>query len=268
MLFFSRLVVRICFGFWILSFGFTAPAVAMGSIPTTTEVLVPTIDVVREFGRPGSGDRQFYYPQDVDAALVGDLSTGLGNVFVADTGNNRVERLDEDGTFVYQFGKFGADHGQFNTPVGIAVDFNNRLYVSERDNDRVQLFDIRGNYMRDVATAEVSYRKLLDPAGMDVDLWGNLYVADSGNDRILKYDDAGNFMGLDYKNLPTGRQRGLLYYFIDEAKAEGVMIRKGAPFYFNKLAVVYDAQPGLLSGTFVETLTNSITGENDWTEQA
>ena len=48
--------------------------------------------------------------------------------------------------------------------------------------------------------------------------------------------DAGNFMGLDYKNLPTGRQRGLLYYFIDEAKAEGVMIRKGAPFYFNKLA--------------------------------
>lgn len=81
-------------------------------------------------------------------------------------------------------------------------------------------------------------------------------------------NDAGNFMGLDYKNLQVARKRGLLYYFIDEGRAEGVSIRKGAPFYFNKLNATYNAPPGLSSGRFVDTLTNLIVTENDWTEQA
>ncbi len=170
-------------------------ACAMGEIPATTEVVTPSIEYSREFGLPGSGDRQFYYPQDVKVALVGDLETGLGNIFIADTGNNRVQRLDENGGFIYQFGGFGQDPGKFNTPVGIAVDFNYRIYVSEKDNDRIQLFDIRGNFLNYVATGEYGYRSLQDPAGMDVDSLGNLFVADSGNDRVLKFDDAGNFLG-------------------------------------------------------------------------
>ncbi|MFH1799718.1 MAG: hypothetical protein ABH891_02560 [Candidatus Omnitrophota bacterium] len=80
--------------------------------------------------------------------------------------------------------------------------------------------------------------------------------------------DAAHFMGADYQNLPVARKRGLLYYFIDEAKKEGVTIRKGAPFYFDGLNGTYSAQPGLSSEKFVKTLTNLIVRENDWTEQA
>lgn len=177
-----------------LSFVISGVAGAMGELPQTTEVVIPTIEFSREFGLPGSGERQFYRPQDVKVALVGDLETGLGSIFVADTGNNRVERLDQDGGFMYQFGGFGVDPGKLNTPLGLAIDFNFRIYVSEKDNDRVQLFDIRGNFLSFVATGEYSYRALRDPAGMDVDPLGNLYVADSGNDRVLKFDDAGNFL--------------------------------------------------------------------------
>lgn len=167
---------------------------AMGEIPSTTEVVNPTVEYVREFGLPGSGERQFYYPQDVKASIIGDMETGLGNLFIADTGNNRIQRLDQDGGFVYQFGGFGNGDGKFNTPVGIAVDYNFQIYVSEKDNNRIQLFDIRGNFLTEVATGDIKYRALLEPAGMDVDALGFLYVADSGNDRILKFDSTGNFI--------------------------------------------------------------------------
>ncbi|MGB9613650.1 MAG: hypothetical protein ACPL4K_05725, partial [Candidatus Margulisiibacteriota bacterium] len=107
------------FSFFILPFTFICSSVfAMGEVPSTREVVVPRVEYVREFGLPGSGERQFYFPRDVKVAVVGDLETGLGNLFVADTGNNRIQRLSEDGAFVYQFGGFGTNQGKFNSPDG------------------------------------------------------------------------------------------------------------------------------------------------------
>lgn len=172
----------------------TDMVLAMGEIPSTTEIVTPSLEYSREFGLPGAGERQFYHPQDVKVSVIGNLETGLGSVFVVDSGNNRIQRLDEGGAFIYQFGGFGTDPGKFNDPQGIAIDFNYRIYVSEKENDRLQLLDIRGNFLSYVATGEYNFRALLDPAGLEVDNLGNLYVADSGNDRILKFDDSGRFL--------------------------------------------------------------------------
>jgi hypothetical protein len=112
---------------WLVLVGvvvFCSTALAMGELPTTSEVVTPTMAYTRDYGLPGSGERQFYFPQDVKVPLVGNLETGLGDMFITDTGNNRVERLDRNGGFVSQFGGFGADPGKFNGPTGIAVDFN------------------------------------------------------------------------------------------------------------------------------------------------
>ncbi|MFH1386781.1 MAG: NHL repeat-containing protein [bacterium] len=194
----------------VLLFVVCREAAAMGEVPKTTTLVTPTLEFVKEIGMPGSGERQFYYPQDIKVAAIGDIETGLGDLFIADTGNNRIERVSEDGRFVYQFGGFGMATGKFNTPWGVAVDFNYRLYVSERDGDRVQLFDIRGNFLNTVGAGEYNFKTLRDPAGMDVDQLGNLYLADSGNDRVLKFDSSGNFaaetggfgLGLGFLNRP------------------------------------------------------------------
>lgn len=209
----------------LLSFVICRAAAAMGEVPKTTTVATPTLEFVKEFGLPGSGDKQFYYPQDVKVAVIGDIETGLGDLFVADTGNNRIQRVSEDGRFVYQFGGFGMAAGKFNTPWGVAVDFNYRLYVAERDSDRVQLFDIRGNYLSAVATGEYNFRTIRDPAGMDVDQLGSLYLADSGNDRVLKFDANGKFLaetggfgvGLGFLNKPmdVAVDRDRSYYVAD-----------------------------------------------------
>ncbi|NQT29010.1 MAG: 6-bladed beta-propeller [Candidatus Saganbacteria bacterium] len=177
--------ITICVLCSVLCALLSLPVYAMGEAPPTTEVIVPILEYVRQFGHSGSGDGQFFYPNDLDVAM--------NSFYVADTGNNRVQKLDDDGTFAYQFGGFGTEVGKFNSPVGIAVDFNFRIYVSEKDNDRVQIFDNQGNFLSRIATGEIELKTIHDPAGIDVDLMGNVYIADSGNDRILKFDDGANF---------------------------------------------------------------------------
>ena len=66
-----------------------------------------------------------------------------GEVFVADTGNDRIEVFDRLGTLLRQWGSFGDKVGEFKEPSGIAVDAN-RVYVVDQANERLQVFDLNG----------------------------------------------------------------------------------------------------------------------------
>lgn len=90
-------------------------------------------------GSAGSGDGEFSLPYTpaVDSA---------GNVYVADTLNNRVQKFTSDGRFLAKIGRGGGDgsegrgDGEFDDPYGVAVDCRGSLYVTDEDNDRVQKF--------------------------------------------------------------------------------------------------------------------------------
>ena len=64
-----------------------------------------------------------------------------GNVFVADTGNDRVEEYRVTGTFVSQWGSLGTGNGQFKNPAGVAAGPQGRVDVLDTGNNRVQLFE-------------------------------------------------------------------------------------------------------------------------------
>ncbi|MGH7163985.1 MAG: hypothetical protein ACREIS_00495 [Nitrospiraceae bacterium] len=65
---------------------------------------------------------------------------GNGDVFVTDTGNQRVQKFDREGNFLTQWGGFGGGDGQFNFPYGIAVDARGSIFVVDSGNTRVQQF--------------------------------------------------------------------------------------------------------------------------------
>ncbi len=162
-------------------------AYAMGT-PPTYEAAPPKIEYVRTIGGQGSGNGQFLYPRDVAVGAVGDLSTGIGNIFVADTGNNRVQAFDSEGDYLFQFGGFGNTEGKFNSPVSIAVDFNFRIYTVDKENSRIQKFDIRGNYMTQWGEFGTDSGQFKDPVGMTMDSWGRIFVAELGQqqDRMVR----------------------------------------------------------------------------------
>lgn len=66
-----------------------------------------------------------------------------GEIYVTDTGNERVQVFASDGTFLRAFGGFGSEPGKLIEPVGIAVD-DSRVYVADSGNGRLSIFERDG----------------------------------------------------------------------------------------------------------------------------
>ena len=70
-----------------------------------------------------------------------------GNLYVAETGNNRVQVRDVSGNWTrYGGGSSGSDagrdDGQFNYPQGLAVSKAGMLYVVDTNNSRIEAAEI------------------------------------------------------------------------------------------------------------------------------
>ena len=63
-----------------------------------------------------------------------------GDVYVSDTGNQRIQKFDRDGNFITQWGGFGNGDGQFNFPYGLVVDNRGNVFAVDSGNMRVQQF--------------------------------------------------------------------------------------------------------------------------------
>ncbi len=144
-------------------------------------------------GIPGTGDGQFNNPRGVAV-------DNQGNVYVADTLNDRLQKFTITGTFLAKWGTPGTGDGQFNDPEGVAVDKAGNVYVADTGHDRIQKFTITGTFLAKWGSFGSGNGQFNSPRGLAVDSAGNIYVADMGNDRIQKFDSNGTFLtkwGLD-----------------------------------------------------------------------
>ena len=99
------------------------------------------------FGGSGSGAGQLERPEGV-------ATDSSGDVWVADTGHDRVQEFNSKGEFVREFGAEGSGSGSFNSPRGIAVDTKGDVWVADTNNYRVQEFNSKGEFVRAFATGE------------------------------------------------------------------------------------------------------------------
>jgi aldose sugar dehydrogenase len=110
-----------------------------------------------------------------------------GNVYVADTANNRIQVFSSNGTFITKWGRYGTDNGSLRSPEGIAVDQGGNVYVADTANHRIQVFSSNGTFITKWGIYGRSEVGLRFPAGIAVDQGGNVYVADTANNRILAF---------------------------------------------------------------------------------
>jgi tripartite motif-containing protein 71 len=77
------------------------------------------------------------------------------NVYVTDFNNDRVEKFDNNGNYLTQWGSEGTGNGQFETPQGVAVDSSgNFIYVVDNGNLRIQVFVNNANIVPPIITQQ------------------------------------------------------------------------------------------------------------------
>ena len=121
---------------------------------------------------------------------------GEGNIWIADTHQNRVLVLDPTGGKVMTFGEYGTEDGQFLYPTDIAFGMDGEVYVSEYGgNDRISVFDRSGNFIRTIGSHGDGQNEFRRPQSIAIHSdTGNLYVADSGNHRIVVLNRDGKVL--------------------------------------------------------------------------
>ena len=112
-------------------------------------------------------------------------------LFITDSGNHRVQKLDLNGTFLLEFGGYGSTDGYFKNPWGVASD-GTYVYVSDTDNHRIQVFDLEGVFQYSFGEEGENAGQFNQPRGIVVkDGW--LYVVDTNNSRVQVFTLDGRF---------------------------------------------------------------------------
>ena len=163
-----------------------------------------------------AGTGEFGFSGDGGPAVAAQLRSprgvavdSAGNVYIADSSNRRIRKIDSTGTITTIAGTgrlgFSGDGGpavaaQLRSPYGVAVDGAGNLYIADASNNGIRKVDSTGTITTIAGTGESGFSgdggpaveaELRSPYGVAVDSAGNVYIADSSNWRIRKIDATG-----------------------------------------------------------------------------
>jgi DNA-binding beta-propeller fold protein YncE len=92
-------------------------------------------------------------PEDSPMSMPTDIAIGLNEqIYIVDSGNNRVLCYAKDGQFLFAFGSPGEGEGQLLAPVGITTATDGSVFVADRGNNRIQIFDEKGKFLTSLPT--------------------------------------------------------------------------------------------------------------------
>jgi sugar lactone lactonase YvrE len=165
-------------------------------VPTDTYADVRQELTAQEtWGSVGAAEGQLLAPRAMTVAPD-------GLVYVADSGNHRIQVFDQSGEFVRGWGGTEGDgEGELTEPWGIAVSDDGRVYVSDTWNHRIEVFDEQGNFLSSFGSfadtqgqVDTAPGAFWGPRDIVIDAEGNVYVSDTGNKRIEKFTADGEFI--------------------------------------------------------------------------
>jgi len=142
---------------------------------------------IKKWGTRGSADGQLLNP-------LGVAVDSSDNVFVGDTGNNRIQKFDNDGKFITKWGSLGTGERQFHGPSDVAVDKKSgNVFVADVANNRIQKFNNDGKFILMWGSEGSGEGQFRFEFGISVDSSGNVYASEYSNNRVQRFTNTGDF---------------------------------------------------------------------------
>ena len=151
----------------------------------------PAGEALRRWGEKGSEPGQLDRPSGME------FDSG-DNLYIVDSGNNRVQKFTKDGRLLDAWGCYGVTEGRLDRPWGITLDAEGYVYVADWGNSRVQKFSSDGRFVMSYGTSPDDGDALRHPSDVAVDGDGDVYVADWGNKRVCIFEPDGGVIGSIY----------------------------------------------------------------------
>jgi len=117
-----------------------------------------------------------------------------GYVYIADTWNHRILKVDPLGRFQMEIGGLGRTGQQFRNPRGVMVDSRSNIYISDTGNHRVHKLDFSGSQIAIWGEEGAEEGQFRNPAGQAIDGFGNVYIVDQGNHRVQIFSPEGRYL--------------------------------------------------------------------------
>ena len=148
-----------------------------------------------ETGVTGSDNAHFRYPSGAA------VDPNTGHIYVADSGNYRVQKFTSDLAHLSTIGATGVpyqtDTNHFNRPVDVATDGSGNIFLVEENGHRLLKLSHGGALLASIGTAGIpgdDSAHLDVPFGLAVTSSGRVYVADRNNHRVQILDNNLNYL--------------------------------------------------------------------------
>ena len=155
---------------------------------TISLIFGPERGNIQSSGSSGSGQGQFSHPWGI-------ATDGVGNIFVADCNNHRIQKFTANGQFLSAVGTRGEGSQQFNNLREIAFNHvNKKLYVADCSDNCVLIMNSDLTFFAKFGKKGSGKGQFNSPNGIACDSTGKVYVADHSNHRIKVFTAEGWFL--------------------------------------------------------------------------
>lgn len=138
----------------------------------------------RQIGASGSDPGMFKNPKGI-------AIDNSGSFWVADTGNNRLQKLSREGNLLQVIGKKGSGEAEFRSPWAIAVSPKGNIHIADTRNRRIQVLNSKGLFLGVFGKEGKQPGRFMEPVDLSVDSAENIYVVDREKNTVSKYDSTG-----------------------------------------------------------------------------
>lgn len=173
----------------------------------------PALHMVLKFDRDGNLQATFGTDQGMKNPVYMAIDRPRNRLFVVDSHLHQVLVYDLNSLrLIQQVGKRGNKNGEFNYPVGIAVDQKGNFAVTDTGSCSVQLFSPDFKFVRRFGTQGMQPGNFVRPKGVAFDNEGHIYVVDAAFNNFQIFTDKGQILmfvgslgsGPGNFNLPNG----------------------------------------------------------------